>query len=98
MTDSMFRYYAATVGTIWFVVVVTLASELFPPVKALIADIFLHHWLGKSILTLVVFGALVAVASDRRVDERRWANYIIVSVVAGSLLILGYYVVHYLST
>lgn len=95
---SQFRYYVATVGAIWFVTAVTLAAELSPALKDLIASVFLHHWLGKSILTLVVFGLVAAITPGRRFDDRRWANYVLVSVVAGGLLILGYFAFHYLTT
>ena len=61
-----------------------------------LAAIFLHYWLGKGILTLVVFGLVVVVAPTRRFDERRWANYVFESVTVGSLLVLGYFVFHYL--
>ncbi|SEP31931.1 hypothetical protein SAMN04487948_14810 [Halogranum amylolyticum] len=96
--DSLFRYYVATVASIWFVTAVTLAAELFPPLKAFIATIFLHHWLGKSVLTLVMFGLVVIATPQRRCDERRWANYALLSVVTGGLLILGYFSFHYFMT
>jgi hypothetical protein len=96
-TNSLFRYYVATVASIWFVTAVTLAAELSPPLKAFIATVFLHHWLGKSILTLVVFGLVVAATPQRRCDERRCANYVLLSVVGGGVLILGYFTVHYLT-
>ncbi|WP_232700657.1 hypothetical protein [Halobacterium wangiae] len=95
---SQFRYYVATVGSIWFVTAVSIATELSPGLKDLIASVFAHHWLGKSILTLVVFGLIVAVTPQRQFDDRRWANYVLVSVIVGSLLILGYFFFHYLST
>ena len=37
------------------------------------------------------------VTPTRRFDERRWANYAFGSVIVGSLLILGYFVFHYLT-
>lgn len=99
MTDSsLFRYYLATVGAIWFVTGITIAAELSPALKDLIGAVFLHHWLGKSVLLLVVFGLVVAAAPARQFDERRWANYVLGSVVAGGLLVLGYFVFHFLAT
>lgn len=95
---SQFRYYVATVGAIWFVTAITLTTELFPPLKNLVASVFLHHWLGKSILTLVTFGLVAAVTPPRRFDGRRWASYVLASVAGGSLLIFGYFVLHYLTT
>ncbi|SEP15170.1 hypothetical protein SAMN04487948_1176 [Halogranum amylolyticum] len=97
-TNSLFRYYVATVASIWFVTAVTLAAELFPPFKAFIATVFLHHWLGKSVLTLVVFGLVVVATPQRRCDEQRWANYVLLSVIAGGFLIFGYFSFHYLTT
>lgn len=99
MTDgSLLRYYAATVAAIWFVTAVTIATELAPALKDFIAGVFLHHWLGKSILMLVVFGLVVAATPARQFDERQWANYVLWSVIAGGLLILGYFVFHFFTT
>lgn len=97
-TNPLFRYYVATVSSVWFVTAITLTTELYPPLKVLVASVFLHHWLGKSILTLVVFGLVVVAVPERRFDERRWANYVLVSIVTGSLLIFGYFVLHYFTT
>lgn len=95
--DSLYQYYVATVVSIWFVTVITIGAELSPTFKDFIASVFLHHWLGKGILTLVVFGLVVVVTPERRFDERRWATYVLGSVVAGGFFILGYFVVHYLT-
>jgi len=94
---SLFRYYVATAVSVWFVSAITVATELVPALKAFIAGVFLHHWLGKGILMLVVFGLVVAVTPERRFDERRWANYVLGSVLAGGLLVVGFYVVHYVA-
>lgn len=96
--DSLYRYYVATAASVWFVTAITLVTELSPALKDLVAAAFLHHWLGKSVLTLVVFGLVVVVTPERQFDERRWANYVFGSVVVGSLLVLGYFVFHYLTT
>lgn len=95
---SLYRYYVATVVTLWFVTVITLATELVPALKEFVASVFLHHWLGKSILMLLVFGLVAVATPPRRFDERQWAYYVLVSAVAGGLLILGYFGVHYVTT
>ena len=45
----------ATVGTIWLVVVMTLAAEFSEPFKALLAETFTHHWIGKSVLAAAIY-------------------------------------------
>lgn len=99
MTDgSLFRYYAATIASLWFVTVVTIVGELVPALNDFVGGVFSHHWLGKSVLTLVVFGLVVVAAPSRQFDERRWANYVLGSVVAGGVLVLGYFALHFLTT
>lgn len=40
---------------VFFVTVITIAAELWPPLKEWLRTIFTHHWVGKSILVIVLY-------------------------------------------
>lgn len=46
--------------TIIFITALTIIAELHPPTKDWLQTTFTHHWIGKSVLALVVFGLLSA--------------------------------------
>ena len=52
----------ATIVTIIFVVVITVWAELFPPLKNWLAGLSGHHWTSKSILSVLVYVVVTAVA------------------------------------
>lgn len=41
--------------TVIFIVIITIVSELVRPVKDWLAGTFSHHWVGKGILSLILF-------------------------------------------
>ncbi|OGD90843.1 hypothetical protein A3D81_01750 [Candidatus Curtissbacteria bacterium RIFCSPHIGHO2_02_FULL_40_17] len=41
--------------TIIYITVITVAGELYPPLKEFLAKNFSHHWIGKSITAILVF-------------------------------------------
>jgi len=40
-----------------FIPAVTVAAELIPPLKEWLKNTFSHHWIGKSIISLILFVA-----------------------------------------
>ncbi|KKQ89590.1 MAG: hypothetical protein UT12_C0011G0046 [Candidatus Curtissbacteria bacterium GW2011_GWC2_38_9] len=38
-----------------FIPAVTVAAELIPPLKEWLKNTFSHHWIGKSIISLILF-------------------------------------------
>jgi len=87
----------ATAMTIAWVAVVTICSELSSTFKELLASIGGHHWIGKSVLSLVVFGVLYGVfamfGNDR--FSLRDTSWLIATVVLSGLAIVIFYVVHF---
>jgi len=83
--------------TIAWVAVVTICSELSSTFKELLASIGGHHWIGKSVLSLVVFGVLYGVfamfGNDR--FSLRDTSWLIATVVLSGLAIVIFYVVHF---
>ncbi len=41
-----------------FIAVVTIAGELLPPLKGWLKETFFHHWIGKGVLSILLFFAL----------------------------------------
>lgn len=86
----------AAAVTIALVAVVTMGSELSAPFKELLSSIGGHHWIGKSVLSLVFFGLLYLFFS--KVSDDRFTlkdtGLLIGTVIVSGLAILIFYVLH----
>lgn len=85
-------------STVVFVVVTTIAGELFPSFKAWLAATFSHHWLGKSILAIIFFLLIWVLAYFAKKDENenevslvRWINLLSGLVVVCALVLFGFF-------
>lgn len=45
----------ASIAAVIFIIAITIIADLYLPIKDWLKDIFTHHWIGKSILSLVIF-------------------------------------------
>lgn len=82
--------------TIALIAVATIGSELSESFKQLLSSIGGHHWIGKSVLSVVFFGLLYLVflkVSDDNLALRD-TGALIVTVLISGLVILGFYVLH----
>jgi hypothetical protein len=86
----------STTIVIAMIAVFTILSELFSPVKNFFA-LFGHHWIGKSVLALVLLGVLYLAfsKSDEILDENS-VKWLIGSVVLSGLAIAGFYIWHFI--
>jgi hypothetical protein len=86
----------AAAVTIAWIALATIFSEVSTGFKGLLAAIGDHHWIGKSVLSMVVFGILylifAKVSDDSLSIKDTW--WLIGTVVVGGLAILGFYVMH----
>jgi len=86
---------AATVS-IALIAAATIGSELSAAFKQLLSSIGGHHWIGKSVLSVVVFGLLYLVFS--KISDRRFTlkdtGLLIGTVIISGLAILGFYIMH----
>jgi len=88
----------AAIGVIWLIVGMTIWSEQSESFKTLLASIAGHHWVGKSIVSVVAFVLLYMLV--RRMRESRNALTLMLlasaSAAAGGIVIFSFYVGHYL--
>lgn len=82
--------------TVALIAVATIGSELSATFKQLLSLIGGHHWIGKSVLSVVFFGLLCLVFS--KLSDDRFVlkdTYILIgTVVISGLAILAFYVSH----
>lgn len=86
----------AAAVSIALIAVATIGSELSTTFKQLLTTIGGHHWIGKSLLSVVLFGLLYPVFS--KISDDRFAlkdtGLLIGTVIISGLAILGFYVLH----
>lgn len=84
-------------AVVWFVVLSTVAAELSPTLKALLANGFGHHWIAKGDMAVVLFivTALVFGRKEDPEDVIPLVRSILISVIAGALVIFLFYLAHY---
>jgi hypothetical protein len=86
----------AAAVTIALIALATIGSELSAAFKHLLSLIGGHHWIGKSVLSIVFFGLLYLVFSIFSKDELslRDTKWLIGTVVTSGLAILIFFVSH----
>jgi hypothetical protein len=86
----------AAAVTIALIAVATIGSELSATFKQLLSSIGGHHWIGKSVLSIVFFGLLYLVFS--KVSDNRFTlrdtGLLIGTVIISGIAILTFYVLH----
>jgi hypothetical protein len=92
-TKALVRAAALTIALI---ALATIGSELSASFKQLISSIGGHHWIGKSVLSLVFFGVLYMLFSTLSEDSfsLKDTRLLIGSVVVSGLAILVFYIQH----
>ena len=76
-----------------------VAKEKFPPVLAGMQKLTGHHWISHCVIILglfAIFGWLLAranVGKEAKITANRLIGTLVSGLVAGSLLILGFYVI-----
>jgi hypothetical protein len=86
----------AAAATIFLIAVATISSELSAGFKQLLSMIGGHHWIGKSVLSVVFFGLLYQVfakVSDQKLTLKDTGLLIGVVILSG-LAIFTFYTLH----
>lgn len=59
MENNKFKIIHLTIcgaiAAVIFITVITIAADLYLPLKEWLKNIFSHHWIGKGILSIVIF-------------------------------------------
>lgn len=96
----LWGFYVATVAAMALVTVLTVGTELNAGLKDWLATSFLHHWIGKGVLAVMTFGAIVGGASlFRRGQPTHVYRGALLTVSAAFLLgaiILAFFTIEYL--
>jgi len=86
----------AAAATIALIAAATIGSELSATFKQFLSTIGGHHWIGKSVLSVVFFGLLYLVFA--KISDDRFAlkdtGLLIGTVFISGLAILTFYVLH----
>ena len=91
---------AISISTCTVIVVVTfltIISELSSPFKSFLASLTGHHWVTKSVISVVLFFVLYFLLSkvEDNLDVLKEATIVIIVTILGSLTIFGFYVWHF---
>lgn len=89
----------ATMVVIVTIVIFTIVAEVNSGFEGFLADIGGHHWVGKSILSLIIF-AVVWLGSAFKLKEdpktiKKWAISVLGTTIFGGLAILTFFLYHY---
>ena len=53
--EEKFSFYAGAGVSAWVLALAVIAAGLYAPFKALLASVFSHHWIGKTVLVIAFF-------------------------------------------
>lgn len=98
MKHSVVLAYSATI-TVWFIVAITVFAELSKSFKALLTATTGHHWVTKSVLSVILFLLLYGVISKSAADSKKSVSnvyMVVVSAATGGLIIFGFFLWHFL--
>ena len=77
MTNKKLKFLNALISsvtiTIIFITTITVAADLYLPIKDWLKNIFSHHWIGKGVLSLVIFPVLTLTLTliSQKTDESK---------------------------
>ncbi|MEK7171397.1 MAG: hypothetical protein AAB739_00665 [Patescibacteria group bacterium] len=58
----MKKYFIAAIVSIIYIPLITIAAELYAPLKDFLKSVFWHHWLGKSVILIILFIAVAFIS------------------------------------
>lgn len=87
----------ASITTFIFITASTLLSELSADFKSLLVKYFSHHWIAKSVLSVVIFALVYYYFSTRKgnpnqhVDALSLAKQVALYAVLAGIIIFGFF-------
>lgn len=98
MKPNVVAVQLAAAFTIWLVVALAIGTEVYPPFKAFLTSLLGQHWTAKSVISVVAF-ALFYILLKRSVRSSAVLSstlFLVLSAIAGGIVIFGFYVWHFL--
>ncbi len=93
----IFSVAVGTIAAVIFITTITIAADLYLPLKGWLKNVFSHHWVGKSVLAAVVFllfSVFGWLFSKRANDEKIRKALILLNwlLIIGFLAIMGFFI------
>jgi len=82
----------ATTVVIIFIAAITIAAELYSPLKNWLKEIFSHHWIGKGIIAALLWTVIAVLPIKKQVPQKIFTLILILSTLA----IVLFYILHFL--
>ncbi len=82
----------ATAVAIIFITAITIAADLYSPLKNWLKDTFSHHWIGKGVLAAALWMAVAVLPVRKEISQKIFMLILIFSAVAIAL----FYILHFL--
>jgi len=81
---------------IWFVAIITIATELAGPVKGFLTGLTGHHWTAKGIISFAIFFSVAFIFAKKEdpVDVTGLVRGVLISAVLGAITIFVFYLLH----
>ncbi|MEK7581631.1 MAG: hypothetical protein AAB512_05100 [Patescibacteria group bacterium] len=85
-----------SIAAVVFVVAITIVAELAAPLKGWLKNTFYHHWIGKSLIAVIVFAgfSVLAFAIPHKASLEginRLLLVLVALVLLGALVIFGFF-------
>ena len=98
MTKNITALIYATVGAIWFTVLVTISAEFSEPFKNSLKAITGHHWTTKSVFSVILFFFLYFVFIRAKESEniKKSINFVLLNTIVGGLVLFIFFIWHFL--
>ncbi len=93
----IFSVAIGAIAAVIFIIAVTIGADLYLPLKSWLKNIFSHHWIGKSVLAVVVFLLSVVLSwpFSKRADDEKIRKILVLLnwlLIAGFLAIFGFFI------
>ena len=97
----IFSFVLGAIGAVIFITIITIAADLYLPLKGWLKNVFSHHWVGKSVLAGVIFFAIsfLTLFLPIRAEEEKIIKalrLLIWITIFGVLAITGFFIYEYL--
>ncbi len=95
-TRITYSFTLSAVLVVFWILLSTVGAELFSPFKDWLKQAFSHHWIGKGVISAVIFfaGAFIIMPFTKNIQQHRLVNILQTLfwfTVASGILIFVFY-------